>query len=323
MIAGLPVNIAEALQFEISGFPPAEIRQAAERLSLAYRGNAQITATLTALERAAYLAVRFPSTFAAANLVWEETARLIPLGDINTVLDAGSGPGTASLAARSCVPSATRFTRFERDAGWRDAGDRLAAACGLEGKFQQGAISRDLNVQPHDVVVAGYALGELPAAEREVCIAGLWSRAERALIVIEPGTPKGFESIRQTRQYCLSAGGHAAAPCTHDATCPMSGTDWCHRPVRVMRSATHRAAKRAELGYEDEKFAYIVMTREAPARLAPARIVRKPIRNAGHLHLDVCGADGLKRRTVARSDGALYRLARDASWGDLWPPQED
>jgi ribosomal protein RSM22 (predicted rRNA methylase) len=103
----------------------------------------------------------------------------------------------------------------------------------------------------------------------------------------------------------------------------MSRADWCHRPVRVARSAAHREAKRADLSYEDEKFAYIVLTREAPRRRAPARIVRKPIRNAGHLHLDGCESGGIKRRTISRSDGPLYRAARDASWGDLWPPQDD
>jgi ribosomal protein RSM22 (predicted rRNA methylase) len=180
-----------------------------------------------------------------------------------------------------------------------------------------------MSVEPHDGVIACYALGELPQQERTAAIAALWSLAKKVFVVIEPGTPDGFENILRVRQHILASGGHAAAPCTHDAACPMNRADWCHRPVRVARSATHRAAKGAELSYEDEKFAYIVATRSAPLRRAPARIVRKPIRNAGHLHLDGCEADGIKRRTISRSDGKLYRTARDASWGDLWPPQDD
>jgi ribosomal protein RSM22 (predicted rRNA methylase) len=91
----------------------------------------------------------------------------------------------------------------------------------------------------------------------------------------------------------------------------------------VTRTQTHRKAKRAELGHEDEKFAFVVMARDPPTRLAPGRIVRKPIRNSGHVHLDLCEASGLARRTIARSAGPLYRRARDAEWGDLWPPQDD
>lgn len=323
MISILPDALSSALSTEFAGFTSSEIREAAGRLSEAYRGNARIHATLSSIERAAYLAVRFPSTFAAANLVWQEIAELSSTADLTTVLDAGSGPGTASLAAHLVVPKSVRFTRLERDAGWRDVAARLAAACALEGKFQQGTISREMTVEPHDGVVACYALGELPLNERTASIATLWSLARKMLVVIEPGTPDGFENILRVRQHILSSGGYAAAPCTHDAACPMSRADWCHRPVRVARSNMHREAKRAGLSYEDEKFTYIVASRSPPRRRAPARIVRKPIRNAGHLHLDGCEAGGIKRRTISRSDGPLYRLARDASWGDLWPPQDD
>lgn len=323
MIATLPGELLTALSLEISRFSSAEIRQAAEQLSHAYRGKARIRAALSPVDRAAYLAVRFPSTFAAANLVWNEMASLSLLDGIATVLDAGSGPGTASLAGRRALADGASFTRLERDAGWSEISTRLAAASALEGKFLTGTISREMNVQPHDAVVACYALGELGAHERKPGIAALWSLTKQVLVVIEPGTPDGFETVLRVRRQILAEGGHAAAPCTHDAACPMSRADWCHRPVRVARSAIHREAKAAELSYEDEKFAYIVMTRQAPKRPAPARIVRKPILNKGHLHLDGCEADGIKRRTISRSDGALYRAARDAAWGDLWPPQDD
>lgn len=323
MMATLPPALSNALEAEFAGFSPTQIHQAAERLSLAYRGRAGIRPALTPIDRAAYLAVRFPSTFAVANLVWQEASRAIPLNGVRTVLDVGSGPGTASLAAASLVDVATAFMRFERDAGWREVADRLARACGINGRFHHGAIAREMSLGPHDVVIASYALGELPSDERDAAVAALWSLAANTLIVIEPGTPKGFEIVRRAREQCLGSGGHAAAPCTHDARCPMSMEDWCHRPIRVARASFHREAKRAELSYEDEKFAYVVMARQQPVRRAPARVVRKPIRNSGHVHLDVCEERGLKRQTIARSDGAVYRNARDASWGDLWPPHDD
>lgn len=323
MISILPDTLAAALEAEFSGFSSSELRDAAAQLSQAYRGNARIRATLSGIERAAYLAVRFPSTFAAANLVWQEIAELSPPADFATILDAGSGPGTASLAAHHVVSQGVKFTRLERDAGWRDVAERLATACKLEGKFLTATISREMTVEPHDGVIACYALGELPQQDRTAAIAALWSLAKKVLVVIEPGTPDGFENILRVRQHILASGGHAAAPCTHDAACPMSRADWCHRPVRLARSTMHREAKGAELSYEDEKFAYIVATRSPSRRLAPARIVRKPIRNQGHLHLDGCEEGGIKRRTISRSDGPLYRAARDAAWGDLWPPQDD
>ena len=37
--------------------------------------------------------------------------------------------------------------------------------------------------------------------------------------------------------------------------------------------------------------------------------------------LDLCEADGrLARTTVTKRHGDLYKAARDADWGDAWPP---
>jgi ribosomal protein RSM22 (predicted rRNA methylase) len=321
MIAALPAALSQAIQAEIAPFSGAQIQQAADRLSLAYRGKGALPAALSPVERAAYLAVRFPSTIAAANAVWTDASRAIGVDAIRSVLDAGSGPGTASFAATAHAPQAA-FTCVERDAGWRDVSARLANALGVRVAFEHADFARH-TASKHDVVVACYALGELPAEMREATVAKLWSLAKTALILIEPGTPKGFDIVKAARAHCLVSGGHAGAPCTHDAPCPMTTEDWCHRPVRVARSAVHRAAKRADLAYEDEKFAYVVMTREPAAHAARGRIVRKPMRGSGHVHLDVCEEAGLQRRTIARSDAAHYRDARDASWGDLWPPQDD
>jgi ribosomal protein RSM22 (predicted rRNA methylase) len=183
------------------------------------------------------------------------------------------------------LPSAS-FSFFERDSGWRQTAARLATAIEIESSFRVGALPGP--VAPHDIVVSAYALNELAEADRAAAIAHLWAAARTALIVLEPGTPKGFAVCEAARTQTLAAGAHAAAPCTHDERCPMTGTDWCHQPVRVARSASHRSAKLGTLGYEDEKFSYVILTRDPPHRLAPARIVRKPLRNAGHVHLDLC-----------------------------------
>jgi ribosomal protein RSM22 (predicted rRNA methylase) len=299
------------------------MRAATAALTGAYRGKFTLAKALSPAERAAYLVVRFPSTFTVAKAVWRAFAHVTPQGSIRSVLDAGAGPGTASLAAHDILDAGTRYTYVERDAGWRDAARSLAASCNLKPIIRATALAPDMKLDAHDIVVASYALNELAPADRPAIVDALWRAASQALIVIEPGTPKGFDVVRTAREAVLAVGGHAAAPCTHDAVCPMSTADWCHRPERVARSAAHRGAKRAQLAYEDEKFSFIILTRAEPARRAAARIVRKPIRNAGHVHLDLCAEEGLKRITVARSDGAAYRQARDAIWGGAWPPYDD
>jgi ribosomal protein RSM22 (predicted rRNA methylase) len=96
-----------------------------------------------------------------------------------------------------------------------------------------------------------------------------------------------------------------------------SARDWCHFSERLERSAAHRRLKGAELGYEDEKFSYVVASK-LPARKAAARIVRHPQQSKGHVDLQLCAPGGLRNQTVTRSQRQEYKQARRAKWGDEW-----
>ena len=116
----------------------------------------------------------------------------------------------------------------------------------------------------------------------------------------------------------IAAGADLAAPCPHMAACPMAAlNDWCHFSERLDRSAAHRRAKGGELAYEDEKFSYVAASK-IPATRAPSRIVRHPQRKPGHVILDLCTNDGLKRQTIGKSNKEAWRAARKADWGDAW-----
>ncbi|HTC78775.1 MAG TPA: small ribosomal subunit Rsm22 family protein, partial [Terriglobales bacterium] len=121
------------------------------------------------------------------------------------------------------------------------------------------------------------------------------------------------------RTQLIAAGVELVAPCPHEDECPMRGSarDWCHFSQRLERSGLHRQLKAGELGYEDEKFSYVVASK-LPARKAAARIVRHPTVRKGHIELQLCAPGGLKKETIARSQGEEYRQARKAKWGEEW-----
>ncbi|MEO5577015.1 MAG: small ribosomal subunit Rsm22 family protein, partial [Gaiellaceae bacterium] len=164
-----------------------------------------------------------------------------------------------------------------------------------------------------DLVVASYVLGELDhvgaAATR------LWEQTADTVAFVEPGTPAGYHRVLEARAAVLAAGGHTVAPCPHDLPCPLPANDWCHFAVRLPRSKLHRRAKGVELGYEDEKFSYAVLSRE-PSPQASARIIRQPQIRSGHVNLVTCEPDGIHDRTISRKQGAPYKEARSAAWGD-------
>jgi ribosomal protein RSM22 (predicted rRNA methylase) len=94
--------------------------------------------------------------------------------------------------------------------------------------------------------------------------------------------------------------------------------DWCHFAQRIERTSRHRLLKGGALGYEDEKFSYLVASRKRPETLLP-RILRHPGKHSGHIQLELCMPEGrVEQRTVTRSDKQAYRLARKAAWGDAW-----
>ncbi|MFW6723759.1 small ribosomal subunit Rsm22 family protein [Streptomyces sp. MAR4 CNY-716] len=180
---------------------------------------------------------------------------------------------------------------------------------------------------PAGLVTVSYVLGELSEDVRREVVAEAARGARGAFVVVEPGTPDGYRRVLAARQQLVDAGFEVLAPCPHSAACPMEGTaDWCHFAARVQRSALHRRVKGGELGHEDEKFSYVAAVRPGGTAGAPAaaRVVRHPQLRKGLVLLELCTAgEGLARTTVSKRQGPRYRAARDARWGDAWPPPQD
>jgi len=175
-----------------------------------------------------------------------------------------------------------------------------------------------------DLVTVSYVLSELAPDAQESLVRASAAGAE-TIAVIEPGTPDGYQRIIAARDVLVGMGLHVAAPCPHSDACPLLGTrDWCHFASRIHRTPLHRRLKSADLQHEDEKFAYVVATRtpvEAPA--SAARILRHPQIRKGLVMMQLCHADGtVGQALVSKRQGDTYRAARDADWGDEWPPAD-
>ena len=295
-----------------------ELERAAHTLSDAYRagGSAAARAAHTKGDVAAYLATRAPATFAAAAEVFRQIELARPGWSPSSILDLGAGPGIAAWAALQAWPGLSAVTLVEAESEMVRAGKALAAH-GPQALQQAQWTVADVGrtTTKADLVVVSYVLGELEPVELPRFAHDAWSRAGDTLVVIEPGTTPGYERVLAVRDAVIAAGGSTLAPCPHDDACPLPEGDWCHFATRLARSRTHRLAKGAERGFEDEKFAYAVLTRATHPAAEP-RVIRRPDLRPGHVVLDLCTAAGLERRTVSKRDGADYRTARKVAWGD-------
>lgn len=322
----LPPALRLAIDTEVAAVDRAALRRAANDLSQQYRSGNFRGALSDAPARAAYLLTRLPATYAAVSEVVRELDRIENQKlEIRNVLDLGSGPGTALWTFAERCPWVESFTSVERDAELIATARRLAAHAGhralRETHWRQGDLRRRPELPAHDVVVLSYALGEMN--DPTALIDWLWALTRTALVIVEPGTPKAFANVLAARDRLIQLGATIAAPCPHHDPCPLAArNDWCHFRARLERTAEHRRLKHAELGYEDEKFSYLIAARGQTIP-AESRIVRHPLLHPGHVRLTLCTPEGLQTPVFGKSGKELYRSAKDAEWGDPWPWERD
>lgn len=316
----LPAALRQGVDAALEGVPVADIRQTARVLSDRYRaevrdGRLHMNADMAVK---AYLATRLPATFAAVSASFKATGEAMTEFAPQSMLDVGAGPGTALWAAAGEWPSLSQATLLEASEPARSVGGKLGHHLhGIALSWLAGDATLDLSrLQPHDLVTCAYVLDEIAPASLPRLVGSLWSLAAQMLILIEPGTPAGWRRILEARTRLIDAGAHIAAPCPHEAPCPIAGSDWCHFSRRVARSRVHRLAKDADVPWEDEKFIYLAASRVAPAARS-SRVLSHVKAGAGRAQLKLCRPDGsVAERLFTKRDGAVFKDARRADWGD-------
>lgn len=314
----LPVELRQALAAVATRQGGYEIVRTSHALSRRYR-DATLAPEQSRLlgndDVAAYVTSRMPATWAALSAGMSAARHRVPELSVRTQLDVGAGPGTATWAARAIWPELGHVTALERSRTMVRMGKELMRSMDLPPvvEWKEGDAASILPETTFDLVTAGYVLNEMPVTATPM-IERLWNATGGLLLVVEPGTPDGFERIRQVRARLIELGARLAAPCPHERGCPMSGGNWCHFAQRVSRSSLHRRAKGGQLAYEDEKFSYVAATRFEVGPIA-GRVLRHPSVRTCNIGLEVCAPQGLIQCTVSRRDGEEYRTARALKWG--------
>ena len=259
-----PPVLAARLERLLDGVPRADLAVRAATMSAAYRQGASSGGIRAPADALAYALARMPATFAVNDAVLARLLEVWPDFAPATLLDVGAGTGAAAWAARGRWP-ALAVTMWDANPALRD----LAATLMPDAAVAAGDIAAV--TARADLVIASYVLAELPESRAGEIAGRLWQAADRALVLVEPGTPPGFARIRAARAALIAMGAHIAAPCTHDQACPMADGDWCHFSQRLARSRDHMRMKDGTVPFEDERYAYVVAIRESRASGARPR----------------------------------------------------
>jgi ribosomal protein RSM22 (predicted rRNA methylase) len=319
-LESLPLKLSNAIDRELAPLAPDKLRSACFELTQRYSQGQYIE---TQLHRQAYIAARLPATYGVACDVFQRMGSL--LKPITSLLDLGAGVGGLAWAAAEKMPHLQRVTLFEKDIELLRLGQHLTQnnLDPLQLAWCRDDIAKEDVFPSHDAVLISYVLNELSLKERVHLLERAYGAADKFLIIIEPGTPEGFSHLLMARHFLIERGAQVVAPCPHKASCPLTsafkeGKDWCHFSVRIPRGKYHRRAKEGTLPYEDEKYAYLVVS---PHHYAAAenRVIKAPIRKTGHVILDLCSQNQeIERRIISKSNGEAYTRARDIKWGDEW-----
>ncbi|MBQ3409192.1 MAG: methyltransferase domain-containing protein [Clostridia bacterium] len=314
----LPIILSENLNNLLEGnIPFREIDLNAKEISKKYRsnnndGNRLVTSNSEAISYAlSRMPATYESVYSCLNQIYETNNF-----EIGTVLDIGAGTGAATWALYNFLGDKS-FSCFEREEEMAKIGKFLMTESNLSkiSTWKKFDIIEDSIEEKFDFVVVSYMINELPKNHIKNAIEKLWNATQKVLLILEPGTPNGFDNIKQIRNWLTSNGANIIAPCTHQKQCPLSNNDWCQFSCRVQRSKVHKILKGGSSPFEDEKYSYIAFSKVECNRVKN-RILRHPIINKGYSEYKVCCEDGIKSIKISKKDGKLYKEAKKKSAGD-------
>ncbi|KAI1901240.1 hypothetical protein AGOR_G00032260 [Albula goreensis] len=288
-----------------------------------------------------FLAARLAGGYAALRRALNEIKKRSPSFSPHSLLDFGSGVGSALWAAQSLWgDSLGEAVCVDRSAAMNSLSEQLLK--GGSGKkdplFKHAYFRQFLPVTPKvqfDLVVSAFSLSELPSQkERKDTVRALWRKTNSYLVLVENGTKDGHQILMEARDALLMEEDKVTfdhrrpcvfAPCPHELPCPKLkqrsllpcnfAQPYCPLPLPW---STQR---------EVERFSYVILSRtgqgeEQGAGLEWARLISPVLRRARHAHCHLCCNDGELRRvavTAHRHGRDVYRCARSSDWGDRLP----
>jgi ribosomal protein RSM22 (predicted rRNA methylase) len=314
----LPAELKAALDARLEGLSRNDAADRAAAISKTYRDGGGSTAIRTETDALAYALARMPATYAAVVASLNALREIAPDFAPKSLLDIGAGPGTATWAAAEAFASLRNFSLVDANRALRALALDLAGGSTRlrDLDYRHGEARAALaDVEAADLVVASYMIGEIGEAERKALTELMWTKTRDTLLIVEPGTPAGYARMLAVREQLIASGAHVAAPCPHDGKCPLTAPDWCHFTQRLPRSRAHKLLKSAELPFEDEKFAYVALSRAPPIQ-RPARVLAQPVISKVEVTAKLCTPEGLDIAKVPRRAKAAYARARRWRWGD-------
>ncbi len=204
---------------------PGAVASAVKKLSDFYIANPTApTPWNEKWAQAAYLAYYLPLNYSRVRRAVTKASQIGFFDGLTTLIDFGSGLGSAQLAIEQEKSDWGKRICFDVDATPMSLHRALTPS---KIEFWKDFDEAKLPDASTRLAVLSYVYTELPTLPK-------WAAESEALLIIEPSTRDDGRRLQTLRGELLGAGFTAFAPCAHQAACPLSvdsEKDWCHDRV--------------------------------------------------------------------------------------------
>jgi ribosomal protein RSM22 (predicted rRNA methylase) len=277
------------------------LKEHVESISKRYREHKAHEGFSDPKEYEAYFLYRTPATQAVLRKVLAH----LEGKNLKTALELGSGPGSSYPVLKDLFFE--KIVYIEKEEGFRREYPDV--------EWIMRNFLEDFCFPEAELVLFSYSLGELEVTDKILALKKAMSAAKNYLVVVEPGTPKGFDTLLTARDSMIQNGWHIHAPCYHTAECPKKRAPWCHFSERVQRTKLHRQIKGGSLGYEDEKYCYIIASKE-PVYKKRFTILDTPKIEKHRLRMNLCTEGGQKIFECKANNKELFKILKKKQWGE-------
>ncbi len=308
----LPLSLQEKVNALYSELKRGELSKVQKDLTYKYKNETGESKSLidSKADSLLYAISRMPATYAVIYTLINQLIEQGFISNIESVFDVGSGTGAGYFAVKEFGED-IKITLAERDENMIKVFEHLKND---SVSVQKLDIVRDRLETKADLVMTSYVLSEMKEQDRLNSVLKLLESANKYLLIIDTGTPRTYENMMTVKRFVIEKGYKVIAPCQSDK-CGLKN-DYCQFYARVERSALMRQAKQGELSYEDEKYFYLLISKEN-VETCSKRVIRRPIIKPNNIELIHCSKDGVQKEIFTKKNKELFKQAKKSKINDL------
>ncbi|MDQ3239691.1 MAG: small ribosomal subunit Rsm22 family protein [bacterium] len=272
----------------------------------------------------AYLGLRAPATYAQVFGALGAIVEMVPSWRPTSLLDIGSGPGTAAWAAIIHWPDLDKITCLDEDKDFISLGKQIIKDS--EFGYYINWINRDVRSgiskdgKTYDLIIISNVLNELSTADQEILIREVFNHCKGMLVIIEPGTPRGSQIVSSIAEKLCKDGILLAPYITN--TFVEDKEYYLHFPQRFIRPDFQRRVRqqmrensKMASDWEESKYSYVVLSKFPAEKYCWGRIVGETTTQKGFLEVPVMTAENIGKIKVMKRDKETFAFAKRLKWG--------